>query len=85
MLNNLISVSDSVQKSLYDFDFDGSSYSDVIQNLIDYYVENEEFSDEQAEFYNSEIEKIENGFYGDVSTMSLSEIEDMIVKLEKEI
>ena len=85
MSSNLIPVSDSVQKSLSDFAFDGCSYNDVIQNLIDYFVENEEFSDEQAEFYNSEIEKVESGFYDDVPTMSLSEIEDEIVKLEKEI
>lgn len=58
------------------------SYNDVIKRLIDNY---EEFSDEQAKFYNGEIERIDNGNFENVHEISLSEIEERVSKLEKKI
>ena len=60
-------------------------FNDVITFLIDYYHENEEFSDEQAEFYNKEIEKFEEGNLDSVSEVTLSELEKRISKLENEL
>ncbi len=57
----------------------------VIAFLIDYYHENEEFSDKQAEAYNRDIEKFEKGNMENISELTLSELEKRITKLENEI
>ena len=82
MLNKTIKVSDEVHDSLSRLATKNDSYNDVIKRLIDYY---EEFSDEQAEFYNSEIDRIENGTFENVNEITLSELEARVSKLEKEI
>jgi Zn-dependent M32 family carboxypeptidase len=61
------------------------TFNDVINFLINYYRENEEFSDEEAEFYNKEIEKFENGNLENVCEVTLEELEQRIIKLENEI
>ena len=82
MLNKTIRISDEVHKSLSSLASKNDTFNDVIKRLIE---QNEEFSDEQAEFYNQEIERIENGFYEDVDEISLEELEKRVSQLEKEI
>ena len=82
MLNKIIRVSDEVHDSLSRLATKNGSYNDVIKRLIDYY---EDFSDEQAEFYNCEIDRIENGTFEKVNEINLSELEARVSKLEKEI
>ena len=82
MLNKTIRISDEVHKSLSSLASKNDTFNDVIKRLIE---QNEEFSDEQAEFYNQEIERIENGIYEDVNEISLEELEKRVSQLEKEI
>lgn len=82
MLNKTIRISDEVHKSLSSLASKNDTFNDVIKRLIE---QNEEFTDEQAEFYNQEIERIENGFYEDVDEISLKELEKRVSQLEKEI
>ena len=82
MLNKTIRVSEEVHELLSGLATKNESYNDVIKRLIDNY---EEFSDEQTEFYNQEIDRIENGIYENVNEISLSELEARVSKLEKEI
>ena len=39
------------------------------------YIKNEEFFDGNAEYYNEQIEKFENGNYGGVRKVSLNDLE----------
>ena len=82
MLNKTIRVSEEVHELLSSLATKNDSYNDIIKRLIDSY---EEFSDEQAEFYNQEIERIENGIFENVNEISLSQLEKRVTKLEKEI
>ncbi len=82
MLNKTIRVSKEVHDLLSGLARKNDSYNDVIKRLIDNY---EEFSDEQAEFYNNEIEQVDNGIFENVHEISLSELEERVSKLEKEI
>ncbi len=82
MLNKTIKVSEEVHELLSNLSSKNDTYNDVIKRLIE---NNEEFTDEQAKFYNAEIEKIEDGIYENVNEISLSELEARVSKLEKEI
>ena len=82
MLNKTIRISEEVHKSLSSLASKNDTFNDVIKRLIE---QNEEFSDEQAEFYNQEIERIENGIYEDVNEISLEDLEKRVSQLEKEI
>lgn len=82
MLNKTIRVSEEVHELLSRLANKKDSYNDVIKKLIE---NNEEFSDEQAEFYNQEIERIENGIYENVNEISLSKLEARVTKLENEM
>lgn len=82
MLNKTIRISEEVHESLSLLASKNDTYNDVIKRLIE---QNEEFSDEQAEFYNQEIERIENGIYENVNEISLVELEKRVSQLEKEI
>lgn len=82
MLNKTIRVSEEVHELLSSLATKNDSYNDIIKRLIDSY---EEFSDEQAEFYNQEIERVENGIFENVNEISLSQLEKRVTKLEKEI
>ena len=61
------------------------TFNDVITFLIEYYYENEDFTDEEAELYNKDIEKFENGSLDNVSEITLSDLEKRISKLENEL
>ena len=82
MLNKTIRISDEVHKSLSSLASKNDTFNDVIKRLIE---QNEEFTDEQAEYYNQEIERIENGIYEGVNEISLEELEKRVTQLEKEI
>ena len=86
MLNETISISSSTLNSLNELTEDGNTIDDVIVNLIVHYNENEEFTDAQAEFYNSEIEKSENGFYDDDDDiMTYEELKARVDKSKREL
>ena len=82
MLNKTIRVSEEVQGLLSKLATKNDSFNDVIKRLIE---NNEEFTDKQVEFYNQEIERIENGIYENINEISLAELEDRVTKLKKEI
>lgn len=82
MLNKTIRVSEEVHELLSGLATKNDSYNDVIKRLIE---NNEEFTDEQAEFYNQEIERVETGIHENVTEITLSELEARVAKLEQEI
>ena len=82
MLNKTIRVSEEVHELLSGLATKNDSYNDVIKRLIE---DNEEFTDEQEEFYNQEIERVENGIHENVTEITLSELEARVAKLEQEI
>ncbi len=84
-MTKTIKISEKTHKLLSELASKNETFNDVISFLIDYYYENEEFSDEEAEFYNKEIEKFENGNLEGVSKVSLSDLEKRISKLENEL
>lgn len=85
MLTKTIKISEKTHESLMQLASKNQTFNDVINFLINYYRENEEFSDEEAEFYNKEIEKFENGNLENVCEVTLEELEQRIIKLENEI
>lgn len=85
MMTKTIKISQSTHDALSDLASKNDTFNDVITFLIKYYKENEEFTDEEAEFYNKEIEKFENGNYDHVTEISLEELEQRITLLEQEI
>lgn len=85
MLTKTIKISVKTHQLLSELASKNETFNDVITFLIEYYHENEEFSDKQAEAYNSDIEKFEKGDMEDVSELTLSELEKRITKLENEI
>ncbi len=48
-------------------------------------IDNEEFSDKQAQMYNGDIEKFENGNFEDVCEISIDDVKRRISQLESEI
>lgn len=85
MLTKTIKISEKTHKLLSELASKNETFNDVIDFLIEYYHENEEFSDKQAEAYNRDIERFENGDMENVSELTLSELEKRITKLENEI
>lgn len=84
-MTKTIKISEKTHKSLSELASKNETFNDVISFLIDYYYENEEFSDEQAASYNRDIEKFENGNMENVSELTLSDLEKRVTKLENEI
>ena len=85
MMTKTIKISEKTHKLLSELASKNETFNDVITFLINYYRENEEFSDEKAEYYNKEIEKFENGNLDNVSKVTLSDLEKRISKLEDEL
>ena len=85
MLTKTIKISEKTHESLMQLASKNQTFNDVINFLINYYRENEDLSDEEAEFYNKEIEKFENGNLENVCEVTLEELEQRIIKLENEI
>ncbi len=84
-MTKTIKISQDTHKSLSDLASKNDTFNDVIRFLIDYYKSNEEFTDEEAEFYNREIEKFENDDLENLNELSLKSLEERISKLENEI
>ncbi len=85
MLTKTIKISQINHDSLSELAKKNETFNDVITFLIDYYRNNEEFSDEEATIYNEDIEKFESGNLENVTELSLKSLEERIEKLENEI
>ena len=85
MMTKTIKISEKTHKSLSELASKNETFNDVIDFLINYYYENEEFSDEQAEDYNKDIENFENDNLENVSEVTLKDLEKRISKLENEL
>ncbi|MBQ2636774.1 MAG: hypothetical protein IJG09_08795 [Methanobrevibacter sp.] len=75
MLCRKIEISEEIYEHLCEMTPNGKTFDYTISFLIDYYLENEEFSDEQAGYYNKQIEKFENGNYEGTRKVSLKDLE----------
>ncbi len=84
-MTKTIKISESTHESLSELASKNDTFNDVIMFLINYYKSNEEFTDEEAEFYNNEIEKFENGDFENLTKLTLEDLEERIRKLENEI
>ena len=84
-MTKTIKISVKTHKLLSELASKNETFNDVIAFLIEYYHQNEEFSDKQADAYNRDIEKFEKGNMENVSELTLSELEKRIIKLENEI
>ena len=78
MASRKIEISQKVHDKLCEITPKGKTFDYAISFLIDYYLENEEFSDVEAEYYNKQIEKFERGNYEGVRKVSLSDLENRI-------
>ncbi|WP_405267381.1 hypothetical protein [Methanobrevibacter sp.] len=85
MMTKTIKISQKTHDLLSELASKNDTFNDVITFLIDYYRENEEFSDKEAELYNEDIEKFESGNLDNVSEITLSDLEKRISKLENEL
>ncbi len=85
MMTTTIKISKDNKNTLNKLASKNETYNDVIGFLVKYYIENEEFTDAQAEYYNNEIEKFENGDRDNVTKLTLTDLEKRIEKLENEI
>ena len=85
MMTKTIKISESTHESLSELASKNDTFNDVIMFLINYYKSNEEFTEEEAEFYNNEIEKFENGDFENLTKLTLEDLEERIRKLENEI
>lgn len=65
MVMKTIRVSEEVHTKLSHLGLKSETYNDIISRLIDSYEDNylEEFSDEEANYYNERIRLFENGDY----------------------
>nr|WP_295161541.1 hypothetical protein [uncultured Methanobrevibacter sp.] len=85
MMTKTIKISQETHDLLSELASKNDTFNDVITFLIDYYRENEEFLDKQAEAYNEDIENFEKGNMDNVSEITLSDLEKRISKLENEL
>ena len=85
MMTKTIKISEETHELLSELASKNDTFNDVITFLINYYRENEEFNEKEAELYNKDIENFENGNLNNVSEITLSDLEKRISKLEKKI
>ena len=85
MMTKTIKISEKTHKLLSELASKNETFNDVIDFLINNYCENEEFSNQQAEIYNNDIENFENGNLENVSEVTLKDLEKRILKLENEL
>ncbi len=78
MVSRKIEISQKVYGRLCEITPKGKTFDYALTFLIDYYLDNEEFSDEEAEYYNKQIEKFESGNYDGVRKVSLNDLEKRI-------
>ena len=75
MASRNIEISQKVHDRLCEITPKDKTFDYTLAFLIDYYLENEELSDEEAEYYNKQIEKFESGNYEGLRKVSLSDLE----------
>ncbi len=85
MMNKTIKISESTHHKLSEFASKKDTFDDVINFLINYYINNEEFTNKEAEYYNKEIEYFENGNLENIHEITLKDLEKRILKLENEL
>ena len=85
MMTKTIKISEETHELLSELASKNDTFNDVITFLINYYRENEEFNEKEAELYNKDIENFENGNLNNVSEITLSDLEKRISKLENEL
>lgn len=77
-----IQVSDEVHKILTNMGTKKQSYNDIIFSLIEKNRIMEEFSEEEAQYYNECIEKLENEDYSDTYKIQLDDLDEKLEELE---
>ena len=85
MMTKSIKISVETHELLSELASENDTLNDVIVFLIEYYREREEFSAKQADAYNRDIERFENGNLENLSELRLPELDKRIIELENEI
>ncbi len=81
-----IKVTEEVYDMLSEIGNKKDTYNDIILKLITEHNKqyNEEFEDDQADYYNRCIEKIENENYSDIIEVDFDNIDEELERLESE-
>lgn len=81
-----IKVTQEVHDMLSEIGSKKDTYNDIILKLINEHNNqyNEEFEDNQADYYNKCIEKIENEDYSDIIEVDFDNIDEELKRLESE-
>ena len=81
-----IKVTEEVHEKLSEIGSKKDTYNDIILKLINAYNNqyNEEFEDDQADYYNKCIEKIENEDYSDIIEVDFDNLDEELKELENE-
>jgi len=81
-----IKVTQEVHNMLSEIGSKKDTYNDIILKLINEHNEqySEEFEDDQADYYNKCIEKIENEDYSDIIEVDFDNIDEELERLESE-
>lgn len=82
MMTKTIKISEGTHQKLSEFASKKDTFDDVINFLINYYINNEEFTNKEVEFYNNEIDNFEKGNLDNVTELTLKDLEKRILKLE---
>ncbi|AWX33191.1 hypothetical protein [Methanosphaera sp. BMS] len=77
-----IQVSDEVHQILTNMGSKKQSYNDIIYSLIEKNRCMEEFNEEEAQYYNECIEKLENDDYSDTYNVELKDLDEKLEELE---
>lgn len=85
MVTKTIRVSEELHKKLTMMCPKSSTYEDLINNLVNFYEENNDFSKEQIKEYNTEIKNIESGNLEGYDILDLQELNKRIEKIENEL
>lgn len=85
MVTKTIRVSEELHKKLTMMCPKSSTYEDLINNLVDFYEENNDLSKEQIKEYNTEIKNIESGNLEGYDILNLQELNKRIQKIEDEL
>lgn len=85
MVTKTIRVSEELHKKLTMMCPKSFTYEDLINDLIKFYEENNDFSKEQIKEYNTEIKNIESGNLEGYDILDLQELNKRIQKIENEL
>ena len=85
MVTKTIRVSEELHKKLTEMCPKSLTYEDLINNLIDYYEEHEELTNQQIKEYNKEINNIESGDLNEYDKLDINELDKRIRRIESEL